>query len=340
MIVKAPQLNRALADPGQTRLFLFYGPDEAGSRALMARVAETVGADSERVELTPSELKSDPARLSDEAAAISMFGGSRYVLVEQAGDELLAAVSALLEAPVAGNPVVVLAGELKKSSRLLKLVADSKVAVAFASYVPDGGKADQLVLGQAGAHGLIVQRDVAARIAEACGGHRAVIGQELTKYALFLGASPEAVKPLEHETVDAIGAGADVGDLSRLVDSVAEGDAGVLEAELVRLRSEGIVGISLIRAMLRRMLLLARLRSEVEQGNSPAAVMASSGKSLFWKEKDAVARQLGRWRSTLVAKAVARLVEAERQVKASGGIGDNAADAELFAICRQAARLR
>jgi DNA polymerase-3 subunit delta len=92
--------------------------------------------------------------------------------------------------------------------------------------------------------------------------------------------------------------------------------------------------------MLRRMSLLARLRAEVEQGSSPAAVMASSGKSLFWKEKDEVGRQLGRWRSDLLAKAMARLVEAERQVKASGGVGPLAADAELFAICRQAARLR
>jgi hypothetical protein len=35
-----------------------------------------------------------------------------------------------------------------------------------------------------------------------------------------------------------------------------------------------------------------------------------------------------------------RLAEAERQVKTAGGVGPIAADAELFAICRQAARLR
>jgi DNA polymerase-3 subunit delta len=68
--------------------------------------------------------------------------------------------------------------------------------------------------------------------------------------------------------------------------------------------------------------------------------MASSGKSLFWKEKDEVGRQLARWRADLLAKAMSRLLEAERQVKASGGIGPLAADEELFAICRQAARLR
>jgi DNA polymerase-3 subunit delta len=68
--------------------------------------------------------------------------------------------------------------------------------------------------------------------------------------------------------------------------------------------------------------------------------MASQGKSLFWKEKAPVAQQLARWRSDLLAKSVGRLLDAERQVKASGGLGPVAVDEELFAICRQAARLR
>jgi DNA polymerase-3 subunit delta len=88
------------------------------------------------------------------------------------------------------------------------------------------------------------------------------------------------------------------------------------------------------------MALLTRLRAEVERGSSVSAVMASQGKSLFWKEKDNVERQVGRWRADLLAKAMSRLLDAERQVKASGGVGPLAADAELFAICRQAARLR
>ena len=108
----------------------------------------------------------------------------------------------------------------------------------------------------------------------------------------------------------------------------------------MRLSSQGVEGISLLRAQLRRILLLARLRAEVDRGNSPEAVMASQGKSLFWKEKDAVGQQLRRWRSDLLAKAAARLLEAERQIKAPGGLGPVAVDEELFAICRQAARLR
>ncbi|HEV7659047.1 MAG TPA: DNA polymerase III subunit delta [Allosphingosinicella sp.] len=334
------QIDKALNAPAETRFFLLHGPDDSGSRALVQALAAAIGAEAERVDLSGAELKTDPARLADEAASISLFGGARWILVETAGDEIVPALEALLEAPAAGNPVAVVAGSLKPASKLLKLALAAADALAFASYVPDPRDAGRLAQDMARAEGLTVRPDIARRIAESCGGNRALIGQELAKFALYAGASPETPKAIDHDVIDALGAGSDEGDLSRLVYSVAGGDSAGLAAELARLHAEGQEGITLIRAMLRRIMLLARLRAEVEGGSNVAAVMASSGKSLFWKEKDEVGRQLSRWRADLLAKAMSRLLEAERQVKASGGIGPLAADEELFAICRQAARLR
>jgi DNA polymerase-3 subunit delta len=336
-----PQLDRALKTPAETRFFLFHGPDESGSQTLVKALAAAVGAGAERVDLAGADLRQDPARLADEAASISLFGGARYIVVEPAGDEAVPALEALVEAPRAGNPVALVSGALKPGSKLLKLALAEPSALAFASYPPEGREADRLVADMARAEGLTVRPDLARRLAESCAGNRALIEQELKKLALYVDASPEAPRPLDHDAVDAVGAASEEGDLSRLVDSVGSGNSAMLQGELLRLKSEGIEGIPLIRAVLRRMTLLTRLRAEVEAGNSVGAVMASpAAKSIFWKEKDSVGAQLGRWRADLLARTVSRLVEAERQVKASGGLGPLAADEELFAICRQAARLR
>lgn len=341
MKANRPQLDRALKSPAETRFFLFHGPDEAGSQALVRALAAAVGAGAERIDLAGSELRGDPARLADEAASISLFGGARYILVDPAGDETIAALEALLESPTAGNPVALVAGALRPTSKLLKLALAAPTAIAFASYVPEGRDADRLVADMARAEGLIVRPDLARQIAESCSGNRALIEQELKKLALYADASADAPRPVDRDDFDAIGAASEEGDLSRLVESVGSGDSAMLHAELMRLRSEGIEGIPLIRAVLRRMSLLAKLRAEVEAGNGVAAVMASpAAKSIFWKEKDAVAAQLGRWRSDLLAKSLSRLLEAERQVKAPGALGAVAVDEELFVICRQAARLR
>jgi DNA polymerase-3 subunit delta len=340
MKANRPQVEKALKAPGEIRFFLLHGPDDSGSRALVKTLAAAMGPEAERIDLGGAELKGDPARLADEAASISMFGGARWILVDPAGDEAVPALEALLDTPAAGNPVLLVAGGLKPASKLLKLALGAPAALAFASYAPDGREAGQLVLGMARAEGLILRPDVANRIASSCAGNRAIIEQELAKFALYAGASPEAPKPIDHDVVDALGAAADEGDLNRLVDSAAGGNAAALEAELVRLHAEGLEGITLLRAMLRRMALLARLRAEVERGSEPGAVMASAGKSIFFKEKDGVERQLRRWPAELIAKAMTRLSDAERQVKSAGALGPIAADAELFAICRQAARLR
>jgi DNA polymerase-3 subunit delta len=336
----AAEIRRAFAAPGETRLFLLHGPDDAGSRALVEALAAAMGAAAERIDLTGAELKADPARLADEAAAISMFGDRRWILVEQAGDESVAAVEALLGAPAAGNPVAMVAGALRAGSGLLKQVLAAPNALAFASYAPEGRDADRIVAEAARALGLDARGDVAGRIAEACGGNRALIARELEKYALYLGAEPGGATMLDHDAIDALGAdsGGGAAALARLIDSAVDGDAAVLEAELIRLRGEGVEGIGLTRPMLRRMVLLGRLRAEVEGGKSPSAAMASAGKAVFWKDKDNVQRQIARWRSDLIARAIGRLIDAERAVM--GGAGPIAADAELLAICRQAARLR
>lgn len=335
------QIERALDKPGADhRLYLLYGPDESSSRDLAARLAKALGAEAERIDLDGATLKSDPARLSDEAASISLFGGVRFIRIEPAGDESVEAVEALLSAPAAGNPVVMVAGALRKDSKLVKLALADPAILAFASYAPEGGDADRLATAMAREAGLRIRPDVARRLASATGGDRALLAREIDKLALYLDAAPDRPRDLDHEALDALGAAIEEGDLSRLVDAVLGGDPAGADAELARLSGEGIEGIPILRALLRRLHLLAPLRAEVAEGNSVAAVMSSSGKSIFFKEKDEIARELGRWTPAALATAIDRLAAAERQVKSSGFPGNAVTEEELLVVARAAARKR
>lgn len=341
MTAKRGDVERAIAALSpDIRCFLFHGPDDSGSRALAHALSARVGPGAEKVTLTGAELRADPARLADEAASISLFGGARYIVVEQAGDEILPAVEALLEAPAAGNPVAIVAGTLRATSALLKCANASPAIIAFASYAPEDREADRMVMDMARGLGLTVAPAVARRIAEACANNRAIVGQELEKFALYADAAPDRPRAIDEDVLDEVGAASEGGDLSRFADSLAGGNGAALAAELARLAEHGTEGVPLVRAALTRMVLLARLRAEVEGGRTPADVMASAGKSIFWKEKAAIGRDVTRWRSPLLAKSVARLMDAQLALMAAGSAGVAAADEELFAICRQAARLR
>lgn len=341
MIVKRPEIERALdAGGGKCRLFLLYGPDEAGSRALADRLGKAFGPDAERIHLTGPMLKADPARLADEAGSISLFGGKRYIRVEPAGDEICDAVTALAEMPVDGNPVVVVAGALRKDSKLVKMVTADPAMSGCISYVPEGAEADRMAGALAREVGLMITADIARRLASACNGDRAILASEIEKLALFVDAAPNRPKEIDHDALDALGAAVQEGDMGRLVDAVLDGRMDAIEGALAQLAAEGIEGIPLIRALLRRLLQLAELRAQVSSTISVSTAMASQGKSLFWKDKESIGRQLSRWLPAALDTAITRLGVIERAIKASGSAGPLLLDEELFTIGRAAQRMQ
>lgn len=335
------QIDRALANPGEEiRLYLLFGPDRSGSDALAARLGEAMGEEAERIDISGDELKSDPARLADEAASISLFGTPRHIRVEARGDEVLAAIEGLLAAEKAGNPVVVIAGALRATSKLVKLVHGDDRAIGFASYPPEDRDADRLVIGMGQKLGLQINPDIARMLGQASAGDRAILAGELEKFAQYLDAAPDRPRRLEQDALDAVGAAIGEGDMSGFADIVLTGDLRRLDAELDRLASEGVEGIPLIRAVLRRLLQLAELRARVEAGDTVAAVIQRAGRAIFWKDKPTVSDELGIWKSDTLATAIDRMVSAERTLKSSGGAGLLAANDQILAVARQARRMR
>ncbi len=341
MKANANEIARALdAANGPVRFFLLYGPDEAGSAALARRLERAMGQEAERIDLDGSTLKADPARLVDEAASISLFGGRRWIRIQPAGDEIASAVASLLDADVAGNPVVALAGALKPSSPLVKLALDHKLALAHPSYVPDARDAAQIAETLAREAGLRLPRDLGRTLAISCSNDRSIMAQEIEKLALYLDAAPDRPAEATAEALEAIGASNPDGELSKLVDAIMGGQPGRVGAEIARLGQSGIAGIPVLRALFRRLILLAALRRDIDGGQSPAAAVEARGKAIFFKEKPAITDQASRWPADRLAALADKLLAAERALKSSGTAGDILAEAEMLTISRFAARRR
>ena len=332
-------IGRAVDQPkADVRFYLFHGPDEAQSRALAARLLEALGAT--KFVVASGAIKSDPATLVDEASAMSLFGGKRLIWVEPATKDVEDGVAALLEAPSVESPVVAIAGSLAKSSPLLKLAEGSPLAVAYASYAPEGQDAERMVSDVGRRFGLKIAPTVAARVADNCGNDQALVAQELQKLALYMGASPEAPKELDHAAIDAVGADSGEGDFQRLADLALDGDIGELSRELARLPGGGSEAIPVIRSLQRRLLMLAPLRARIERGERVDAVMTSSGKPLFFKEKAKVQRMLSTWTAEGLATVAERAGRLERSLMFSRIPDREALGEELLAIARKARSAR
>jgi DNA polymerase-3 subunit delta len=331
-------IGRTVDQPASAiRFYLFHGEDESQSRALAARLLEALGAT--KFVVTAGTVKSDPASLVDEAAAMSLFGGKRAVWVEPATKDIEEGVVALLEGPETESPVVAIAGVLTKASALLKLAEASPLAVAFAAYAPEGQDAERMVIDAGRRFGLKVTSPVAARLADACGNDQAIVAQELQKLALYVDASPHSPKDLDNAAIDEVGAESAEGDFQRLADLALSGDVGELSDELGRLPAGGNEGIPVVRSLQRRLLMLAPARARVERGERIDAVMASLGRAVFWKDKAKVQRMIGKWSAEDLATVADRASRLERSLIFTSAPDREALGEELLAIARKARSL-
>ena len=216
----------------------------------------------------------------------------------------------------------------------------SAAGLAHASYAPEGCDAESMVVAAGRAEGLRVEPAVAARLAAACNANQAILAHELAKFALFLGASPERPRELTHEVLDLLGADSGEGDMMRLGDLALAGQAHALFDELDRVALSSNEAIPAVRALQRRLLQLAGLRAQVEQGKSVDAVMTSMGKALFWKDKGLMQQLLSGWSAERLAAMLERTGALERAILFSDEPPVAALEEELVTIARAAQRRR
>lgn len=323
--------------PADVRFYLFYGPDEAQSRALAQRLQAALAASRET--LAAAALKEEPGALLHAANERSLFGGARVIWIEPAGETIAEAAEALLAAPAVESSTVAIAGALPKTSKLLKLAEASATACAYVSYVPEGPEAARMVSDVGRRFGLKVSSRVAARLADMCANDQAIATRELEKLAIYLDASPHTPKELSDEAIDAVGVDSSEGAFLRVADMALTGDIGSLAEELCHLPPGNSEAIVIVRSLQRRLLSLAPARARVERGEHPDAVMTSMGKALFWKDKPAFGRMLQRWRADDLAVVADRAAKLERDIMLSPAPAVEALGEELFAIARKARSL-
>lgn len=329
----------------QVRIAFFCGPDEAGASAAAAKLVGLLADPGERVELSGSELRSDPVKLGDEARSTSLFGGNRHILVRAAGDEAHDAVKTFLEVIDAGEatgacPVLIVATSATDKSRTAKLLEGRADGLVAMFHQPDLKSVTDEVVRMAGAAGLRMGGDLAERMARAAGLDVRVAQSEVTKLALYLDASPQSPRVPDAEALDAIGAKTEEDGFMPLVNAVLSGEANRLPGELRRFRELALNPVAVVLALERRAAQLAQLAARMGPGGRINQFLEGEQKArrVFWRDRSDLAVQLERWRAGKLERLVRRLTALHRALLANSQAAELLLAQELEEITRQAAR--
>lgn len=336
------RLAAFLAAPDPTmRAALVYGGDAGLVRERADRLARAIVADPKdafRVaDLAATALSADPARLWDEAAALSLVGGRRLVRVREASDGVGALFERFLrDLPPGDSVVVVEAGELAARSSLRRAFESAAAAVAIACYADGRRELEALAREVLGAHKVTASGEAMAYLATHLGSDRLLSRGELEKLALYAGDG--SAVGLE-EVRASIGDSAAL-DLDDIVLAAAEGDVAQVERALERAFQEGEMPVTVIRAAMRHFQRLSLLAARLAQGMSEEDALRSLRPPLFFRVQDRVRRQIRLWPESHVTKALTVLLEAEINAKRTGLPADAICRDALLRLARLAAARR
>lgn len=334
MKIKPAQIAVFLDKPDDNiRAVLVYGPDGGLVRERAERLARTVLGDDladpfRCVTLYAETLAGDPARLADEAAALSLTGGRRVVLIRDAGDGLASVFKSFLSDLVGDSLVIAEAGELSKRSSLRKAFEDSPEAAALPCYGDEGVGLASVIEETLRGQGVSVSRQAVAYLSRSLGSDRSITRAELVKLALYVGDKGTV------ELDDAMACTADSSALSLddVAYAVGNGDVAFLEKSLERIFLEGVSPVRLFRWTAGHFRRLHFVGGQMARGMTADGAMAKLRPPLFFKVKDKFRSQLRMWPPERASGALERLMDAERDCKTTGFPAETICHRTLLAL--------
>jgi DNA polymerase III subunit delta len=320
------------------RAVLVYGPDTGLVRERAETLGRTVSPDLHDAfgvaDLSGAMLATDPARLYDEAAQISLMGRRRLVRVRDVGDAQGVLFGKFLANPPEGGLVVVEAGDLPARAALRRIFEDAPRGAAIPCYPDTARELAEVIDATFAAHRITASRDAVEFLVGHLGGDRLLTRSELDKLSLYAGDGGRV------ELDDARVSIADSAALS-LDDAIlaaAEGNAAALDRALDRVFQEGEAPVTVVRAMLRHLQRLHALSARVALGESIDTALRGARPPIFFKQQDSFRRQLRRWSEPTLRRQLATLVQAETRLKTTGMPAETVCRAALIELAGESAR--
>ena len=324
----------------QIRAVLVYGPDSGLVRERVTALTEEIVEDPsdafETAEFDNYLLVKDPVRLIDEVLAVSFGGGRRVLIIRDAGDDLVGAVSSALDNAAAKHPlsalIIVAAGNLTPRSTLRRLFENNDTCAALPCYPDDEAGLAQLIRSALGTERIGIDPPALHVAAALLGTDRQANRREIEKLVLFGGPDGHLT---EEMVLACLGNSAEA-STEEAVMSAADGNYEGLVVHLGRVWADGTEPVAVIRSAQRHFQRLHYVLSQTNDGVALDAALKELRPPLFWRVAGRFRGQLTNWSLAMLEASMLRLTDAELSAKSTGAPAALVCDRALMAIAQLA----
>lgn len=324
-------------DAERYSFFLVHGPDEGltheRSRAITRKI---LGGDENPLNLVRFDgdmVAREPGALADEAYAIAMFGGRRVIWIDAQRQDLLRALSPMFATPARDCVIIVRAGQLRKDSMLRQAFEKLTIGASVECYPDEPASLARLLDSEAQAAGIAIAPDARTALMSLLGADRETTRAEITKLLLYAHGSPRIVV----EDLEAIVSGAAPSKLDHVIDRSLSGDLREAAVAAAQFFNEGGESEHLMARLAAQLMLLYRLRLEMDQQPSDGSNPQSFVK-LPPAARRSLSRQSGAWTSEAIARRLPAILAASASLRARPRLIRLLANRMLWALAQSAAR--
>lgn len=319
-------------DPA-VRVILVYGPDSGLVKERARTMGKTIVQDLNDPfnvsRLSIEIITEDPARLMDEAHAMSMMGGNRLVSIIGAADKLTTAIQSYLESPNDQAVIILEAGELSTRSSLRKLCEKEPHAAAVPCYVDDERDLARLIRQTMQEANLNIAPDAVTWLTVNISGNRQKVRSELDKVITYKG---KEASPISLEDVQAACGEAGAQGLDDLVYATAGNQSSQALQTYHQLLDDGVNFVVIVRSLQTHFRKLHLTRAQMDDGAPVDQAVKALRPPLFFKQAPIFKAQAHRWSLPKISKVLDRLMDLEAQCKTTGSVPETLCAQAILSI--------
>lgn len=318
------------APPAASLGALLFGPDRGlvtqRSKHICAKFVSDPNDAFNVTILTADDLANDPARLSDEMAAMSLLGEARLIRLRLGHERQGAAIGKMI-ARFDADPsrcaakLVIEAGDMTPRSAIRKAFEAAANFAALPCYQASGRALENLIKDQLtaiGDHGIGIDKEALTHWAPLLEGDRALAVSEIEKLALYKGYGEHAGTRIKIEDINILAAGGQAGSIDEIIQSAFTGNQQLCDDAFRRAMSGKLHPAVILRSVQRHLTRLHEALSAMDHGKSSSEAMRGLRPPVFSMQQSSFERQLRLWSLPALARILDETLTAERRLKTAG----------------------
>lgn len=321
MKLNPDQLIASSANELKCRKFLIFGPEESvietTSTSLINNIKKMIDLDVQQIDY--SVAKNDIALVRDGLKSKSLFGGSKLIIVSGISGNISKEFIELCKEPIKNGVLILLAGDLGKTSQIRKLAESGDDISATACYKPDAKAIFGLIRAKMQSLGLTFDSNIVNMIAELMPLNSIIIEGELEKLSIY----KLEEKNVTEEDVIACFSYAGESSIDDLINAIVSKNLSLKNKQMKRLSNSDVNFMLVIRSLLNFFHKLVQVHViAIDKKIIPTQAIQSLTPPLFFKSRDNMVMAVNNFSLPQAKIIIGRLIELERRCK-SGSVDPN-----------------